>query len=323
MRSLLAMLFLCLVAVSATSAQTPVPAPIRGDAQREVPLELTRITSPIVVDGVMNDEAWRAVAPLPLTMYAPVFRGEPTQRSEIRVAYDEHYFYVGGWFYDSDPKGIRINSLYRDRWNGDDALAIYIDSFNDKQNAKWFGVTPAGMRFDLLVYDDGNTLNDNWDGFWEAKTTVTEDGWFVEVRIPFSTLGFQVDNEGRAIMGLTVTRLVSRLNERVTFPAIDPKFPFRRPSSAREVMLRGVTSPKPFYLTPYVLAGGTHTPFTSTYIDHEIGVDARYPFSPRLTLDLTANTDFAQVEADEQQVALDRFPLFFPERRRFFQENAG
>ena len=88
-------------------------------------------------------------------MYLPVFRGEPTQRSEIRVAYDEQYFYAGGWFYDSDPKAIRINSLYRDRWNGDDALAIYIDAFNDNQNAKWFGITPAGMRFDQLVSDDG------------------------------------------------------------------------------------------------------------------------------------------------------------------------
>ena len=203
----------------------------------------------------MNDEAWRGVAPLPLTMYLPVFRGEPTQRSEIRVAYDEQYFYAGGWFYDSDPKAIRINSLYRDRWNGDDALAIYIDAFNDNQNAKWFGITPAGMRFDQLVSDDGKTLNDNWDSFWEAKTTITDEGWFVEVRIPFSTIGFQVDDEGRAVMGLTVTRLVSRLNERVTFPAIDPKFPFRRPSSARDVALRGVTQPDAF-LPHAVRAGG-------------------------------------------------------------------
>ena len=301
--------------VACLAAATPALA--------QAPLELARITSPIVIDGAMNDEAWLNVAPLPLTMYLPVFRGEPTQRSEIRVAYDQHHFYAGGWFYDRDPSAIRINSLYRDRWNGDDALAIYIDAFNDNQNAKWFGVTAAGMRFDQLVYDDGNTLNDNWDGFWEAKTTITDEGWFVEVSIPFSTLGFQADEEGRAVMGLTVTRLVSRLNERVTFPAIDPKFPFRRPSSAQDVLLRGVASPRPFYLTPYVLASGADTPSTPTNVDREIGVDARYPFSPNFTLDLTMNTDFAQVEADDQQVALDRFPLFFPERRRFFQENAG
>ncbi len=296
--------------------------PAVAQDEREVPIELTRIASPIAVDGLMNDEAWLGIRPLPLTMYIPVFRGQPTQRSEIRVAYDDQYFYAGGWFYDSDPKGIRINSLYRDRWNGDDALAIYIDAFNDNQNAKWFGITAAGMRFDLLVSDDGNTTNDNWDSFWTAETTVTDEGWFVEVRIPFSSIGFQVDDQGRAVMGLTVTRLLSRLDERVTFPAIDPKFPFRRPSMAQDVVLRGVQSEKPFYLTPYVLAGGDRRTTSAIEYTREVGVDARYPLSGNLTLDLTANTDFAQVEADDQQVALDRFPLFFPERRRFFQEGA-
>ena len=240
----IAALFACLAAVSATSAQTHARVPASEGG--EVPLELTRITSPIAIDGVMTDEAWRTIVPLPLTMYSPVFRGRPTQRSEIRVAYDEQYFYAGGWFYDSDAKAIRINSLYRDRWNGDDTLAIYIDPFNDDQNAKWFGITPAGMRFDQLVSDDGNTLNENWDGFWEAKTAISDEGWFVEVRIPFSTIGFQVDDEGRAVMGLTLTRLVSRINERMTFPAIDPKFPFRRPSSA----LRSREAPRSKHSSP-------------------------------------------------------------------------
>src|SRR5688500_6128052 len=180
MAILIVLVFAALAASSAASAQ-------------EVPLEVTRITSTIVVDGVMNDEAWHGVEPLPLTMYLPVFRGEPTQRSEIRVAYDEHHFYVGGWFYDTDPTAIRINSLYRDRWIGDDALAIYIDAFNDNQNAKWFGTTPAGMRFDQLVSDDGATLNGNWDAFWDSRTRITAEGWFAEVRIPLSTMGFSGD----------------------------------------------------------------------------------------------------------------------------------
>jgi hypothetical protein len=150
------------------------------------------------------------------------------------------------------------------------------------------------------------------------------------VRIPFSSLGFQAGADGRAVMGLTVTRLVSRIDERVTFPEIDPAFPFRRPSLARDVTLSGVRSRKPLYVTPYVLAGGERDtiPDASGFRDlrdtsREIGLDARYPLSGNLTLDLTANTDFAQVEADGQQVALDRFPLFFPERRRFFQEASG
>ena len=296
-------------------------ASARLDGQ-EQPLELTRIASPVTIDGTPDEEAWRSVPPLPLTMHAPVFRGEPTQRSEIRVAYDDEFFYAAGWFYDSDPSGIRINSLYRDRWSGDDAFAIYIDPFNDNQNAKWFGTTAGGIRFDQLVSDDGATLNENWDGFWSAETTLTDMGWFAEVRIPFSSLGFQVDGEGRAVMGLTVTRLVSRIGERVTFPAIDPAFPFRRPSLAQDVVLRDVRSRTPFYVTPYALAGASRAG-GETDVAREVGVDARYPLSGNLTLDLTANTDFAQVEADDQQVALDRFPLFFPERRRFFQEGSG
>ena len=307
-------------------ALIPVPAL----AQQAAPLELPRVSGPIEVDGVPNELAWQAVSPLPLTMYAPVFRGTPTQRTEIRVAYDDEYLYAAGWFYDTDPNGIRINSLYRDRWNGDDALAIYIDAFNDDNNGKWFGTTAAGMRFDQLISDDGNTLNGSWDGFWTARTSITGDGWFVEVRIPFSTLGFRVDADGKTTMGLTVTRLVSRLGERVTFPEIDPKFEFRRPSLMRDVVLRDVRTRKPLYFTPWVLSGASRRAVALSpgfgierATANEVGLDFRSPLSSNVTLDLTYNTDFAQVEADDQQVNLDRFPLFFPERRRFFQEESG
>jgi hypothetical protein len=305
-------------------------ASVGAASAQEAPMPLSRLSGPITVDGMPDEPAWQQVPALPLTMYAPVFRGTPAQRTEIRVAYDDEYLYVGGWFYDTEPAGIRINSLYRDRWNGDDALAIYIDGFNDNRNAKWFGVTPAGMRFDQLVSDDGATLNENWDGFWSASTRITGEGWFAEVRIPFSTIGFHPDSDGRAVMGMTLTRLVSRSGERVTFPAIDPAFEFRRPSLARDVTIEGVRSRTPVYVTPYALTGTnrTTTPgalgFDNTRkTEKEVGLDVRYPMSGNLTLDLTVNTDFAQVEADEQQVALDRFPLFYPERRRFFQEGAG
>jgi uncharacterized protein DUF5916/cellulose/xylan binding protein with CBM9 domain len=280
-------------------------------------LALARLTTPVVVDGRPDDAAWRAVAPLPLTQYAPVYRGPVTQRSEIRVAYDDEALYAAGWFYDDDPSGIRVNSLYRDRWNGDDAFAIYVDAFNDNTNAKWFGTTAAAMRFDVLVSEDGARTNDSWDAYWDAQTSVTAEGWFVEVRIPFSTLGFQSDAD-RAVMGLTVSRLVSRSGERVTFPDIDPRREFRAPSQAQDVELQGVRSRKPLHFSPYALAGVERHEFTP-----EVGADLRYAPSGTLTLDVTANTDFAQVEADEQQVALDRFPLFFPEKRRFFQEGSA
>jgi hypothetical protein len=299
--------------------------------QTDTPLQLPRLPAGIVFDGMPDESAWQEVPALPLTLYTPVFRGQPTQRTEIRVAYDDEYFYAAGWFYDTDRDGIRINSLYRDRWNGDDAFAIYIDPFNDNKNAKWFGTTPGGIRFDILLSDDGNTQNDSWDTFWDSRTRVTDAGWFAEVRIPFSSIGFRVDGT-RAVMGLTVTRLVSRLNERVTFPAIDPRLQFRQPSVARDVVLTDVRSSRPLYITPYALTGVEQRqrllPKATAYdLDRErsreVGVDLRYALTSRLTLDVTTNTDFAQVEADDQQVNLDRFSLFFPEKRRFFQEGSG
>ncbi len=298
--------------------------------QQTKPLALERLKAPVTLDGMPDEPAWQQIASLPLTMYSPVFRGAPTQRSEIRVAYDDENFYAAGWFYDSDPNGIRVNSLYRDRWNGDDAFAIYIDAFNDNRNAKWFGTTPSGMRFDILVSDDGVTQNASWDTFWDSKARITNEGWFVEIRIPFSSIGFQAV-DGKAVMGLTVTRLVSRLNERVTFPAIEPKYEFRQPSVAQDVELTGVHSSRPLYVTPYLLTGVTQAPFLPTNgiafrtdrdVSREVGLDLRYPLSSELTLDVTTNTDFAQVEADDQQVNLDRFSLFYPDKRRFFQERS-
>lgn len=300
--------------------------------QQPPPLEIARLSAPITLDGRPDELAWSEATRLPLTMYFPTFGGAPSQRTEIRVGYDEEHLYAAGWFFDDEPDGIRVNSLYRDRWNGDDAFAIYIDAFNDNQNAKWFGTTPGGIRFDLLVSDDGETLNENWDTFWDSETIITDEGWFAEVRIPFSSLGFQADVAGRAVMGLTATRLLSRTGERVTFPAIDPRFRFRQPSVARDVMLSGVRSRTPVYLTPYALTGlGQHptldptgTRFeTDTETSWDIGLDLRYALAGNLTLDVTANTDFAQVEADDEQVNLDRFDLFFPEKRRFFQEQSG
>ena len=303
--------------------------PVSASAQSSA-LVLTRVQHAIEIDGRIDEAAWADVPPVPLTLYLPVFKGTATQRSDIRVAYDDRNIYFAGQFFDDQADGVRINSLYRDRWNGDDAFAIYIDAFNDNRNAKWFGVTPAGMRFDQLVSDDGQTLNAHWDGFWDARTTVTSEGWFVEVRIPFSTLGFQAEADS-TVMGLTMTRLVSRLNERVTFPAIDPKYQFRQPSVAQDVVVRGVQGGKPVYVTPYLLTGAQQVPLlppganryeTDRTIMREAGLDVRYALSSELTVDLTLNTDFAQVEADDEQVNLDRFSLFFPEKRRFFQERS-
>lgn len=305
-----------------------------GFAQEQTALPLTRLSAPIQFDGRPDDRAWQAIQPLPLTMYLPVFEGTPTEQTEIRVAYDETYLYAAGHFYDSDPNGIRANSLYRDRESGDDLFGVILDTFNDNENALWFATTPAGIRIDQSIANDRadfNSVNASWNTYWDVVTSTDERGWYAEMRIPFSSLRFQ-NEAGDITMGLTVMRYIARKNEQVTFPAIPPKWPVTKPSIAQDVTLERVVPRKPVYVTPYVRTGTEQAPrfdpttsdfTTDTDFSQTAGLDLKYNLTSNVTLDLTVNTDFAQVEADDEQINLTRFSLFFPEKRAFFQERSG
>ncbi|MCP4726409.1 MAG: carbohydrate binding family 9 domain-containing protein [bacterium] len=295
------------------------------------PIELHRLTGTIVLDGNINEPAWENIPPLPMTMYQPTYRGTPTEQTEIRFAYDENYLYASGKFYDSNPSEIRVNSLYRDRDSNDDTFEILLDTFNDKENALYFWTNPAGIRGDLALSNDGNGRNVNWNTFWDVATTQTDEGWFAEIRIPFSSLGFSNESE-KVTIGLITMRFIARKNERLLFPAISNNYSFGAPSKAQEIVLNNIKSQKPVYITPYFLGGlGQNSILNSTSTGYtrnndsqrDAGLDIKYNITSNLTLDATINTDFAQVEADNQQVNLTRFSLFFPEKRRFFQERSG
>ena len=294
-------------------------------------LVLHRISAQVDLDGLSDEPFWSMVDPLPLAMQVPTFGGDLTERTEIRVAYDEDYLYVSGRLYDSDPSGIRVNSMYRDRLSRDDHFGILIDRFNDNENALWFFTTPAGVRGDVSYSADGQNGNGNWNTYWDAVAVQTSDGWFAEMRIPFSSLGFQAVGD-RVEMGISAYRFIARKNEWQVFPEIPPELGFFRPSLTQDAVLEGVQTHRPVYITPYVLSGvgqrsGLNTAGDAYDLDseaeYELGGDIKYNVTNNLTLDLTANTDFAQVEADFQQVNLTRFSLFFPERRQFFQERSG
>ena len=222
---------------------------------------IPRINGSIKLDGLSNEPGWEAIEPLPLTMYQPTFGGTPTERTEIRIAYDDEYIYFSGRFFDSDPPSIRANSMYRDRYSNDDVFSIVLDTYNDNENALWFMTTPNGIRLDAAVSNDAegrgrSWSNMNWNTFWDAATIQNEEGWFVEVRIPFSSLRFQ-DNDGHVEMGLIVNRFIARKNERVIFPAIEPNWSNGqfKPSQAQKIVLEKVYSEKPVYMTPYTLGG--------------------------------------------------------------------
>jgi hypothetical protein len=305
-------------------------------AQETIPL--TRLTTPIDFDGQPFEEAWDQVEPLVMTMFSPSYGAPLTEETDIRVGYDNDYIYLGARMYDDDVSDIRSNTLYRDTFSGDDLVAIILDSYNDYETAVWFVVNPAGARSDRSMSNDaefgaGMPMNADWNSFWDVQTSQDERGWYSEMRIPFSSLPFQ-DVDGRVSMGMIVYRYIAGKNERHLYPAIpnDFQMAFAKPSESQRITLEGVYSQKPVYFTPYVLGGSNRIPELNTAgtayladndVTREAGLDVKWNPSSNVTVDLTANTDFAQVEADDQQVNLTRFSLFFPEKRQFFQERAA
>ena len=323
----------------------PLPALVFGQANNRIDVPslenvppsaiyLQRITGSINIDGQIDEEAWTSIEPFPLIAYSPTYRGTKSERTEIRVAYDDNYIYAAGSFYIDNPSNLRGNSFYRDRWSGDDTFGILLDTFNDNESALWFYTTPLGMRADGSVSNDAeSSTNWDWNSFWDAASIVTDEGWFAEMKIPFSSLGFQVTDD-RAVFGMSVYRWLTNTNERHLYPDISPEFNngYRKPSQMQDVILEGISRKNPLYVTPYGLSGAnqfselneTETGYElKDDLTNEVGLDLKYDLTPNLTLDVTVNTDFAQVEADDQQINLTRFSLFFPEKRQFFQERSG
>ena len=317
---------------------TPVAAQdLRDGPGGEPPLELPRIGSPIELDGIVSDSEWAGAAQIEGMMHLPDFGAEPTERTAFFIAYDDEYMYMACRAYDSDPDGVRVTTLERDISTfNTDACGIRLDTYNDEENALLFNTTPAGVRTDWAFANDasGGPPNQDWNTFWDAAGAMTEYGWSGEIRIPLSSLGFQVVDD-RVVMGFILVRSIVRKNETTVHPAIPPNWgpsSLAKPSQMRKMVMRGVSPTQPLYLTPYGLGGGGYTHALNgngTAYDKdtdrvtEVGLDARYGITRNLNLDVSVNTDFAQVEADDQQVNLTRFSLFFPEKRRFFQERAA
>ena len=301
------------------------------------PMAVTRLPGTINFDGVPDEEAWVAIQALPLVMYIPVFGNEPTERSVIKIAYDDYYFYVSGVFDYKNPGDLRAFSKKRDYSNAKcDWLGIIIDTFNDRQNAVMFWTNPNGLRTEGTLQNDmadqNTDMSFSWNTFWDAMSVINDNGWSAEIRIPFSSLRFQV-KENKTLMGITVANYRPVKAEWISFPAIPPEVAnaIWKPSNTSVMEFTGLKPEKPFYLTPYVTAGigqvnelndaGTEYEMTSKF-KFDAGFDAKFSVTNNLTVDLTVNTDFAQVEADDQKINLTRYSLYFPEKRVFFQEKA-
>ena len=297
-----------------------------------------KITGQIDLDGLSNEPAWESIESLPMVMHAPTFGIPPTERTDVLIGYDDDYLYMAGRLYMSDPSCIQSTSKKRDFMGGNcDWFGLILDTFNDNENAVGFFTTPAGLRFDFTVFNDAQgefPVNISWNTFWDVKTAVTDEGWFVEMRIPFTSLRFQ-EIDDKIVMGLIVWRWIPKKSEQMIYPAIPPDWGMWsawKPSLAHEIVLRDIPSRNPLYIAPYVLGGYGRSEELNdeetAYIrqdeaEFELGLDLKYGLTRNLTLDVTVNTDFAQVEADDQMVNLTRFSLFFPEKRLFFQERSS
>lgn len=330
------LLFLFLITGARLMSQTEPARPVVA------PLEIPELQLPVNFDGVPDEEAWNKITPVHLIMFSPVFGKEPTESTDIRIGYNSQYLFVSGEMRFSDPSMVRSASLKRDYMGmSGDWFGLILDTFNDKENGLAFFTSPDGLRFDAHIQRDAVTympdqqpMNINWNAFWDVRTKRNAGGWSAEIRIPLSSLRFQVTG-GVVRMGLILQRWIPAKNELDIFPSIPPNWGQGsniKPSQAKEITLKGLVPDKPLYIAPYVLGGYSASNdlndsetayFKSTRPVTEAGLDVKYGLTNNLVMDLTANTDFAQVEADDQMINLSRFSLYFPEKRMFFLERSS
>jgi len=288
---------------------------------------LNRLGGEIEFDGIGDESAWDSIKPLSMITFNPVYGVEPREETKIRIAYNDDYLYMNAICRDSQPEKMKIQ-FRRDDWNyGVDWVGLILDTFNDKENTLAFNTSPSGGRTDVAFSNDAANLaldmNLSWNTFWDVKSKTDDAGWQIEMRIPFSSLRFR-DSDGDVVMGLSAWRYISNTSEAYVFPQVDIKHGFWgvfKASQTQEILIQGVKSKKPLYITPYIL-GGLSQDFSlndekTEYVRSDkfargLGLDLKYRVSDNLTLDATINTDFAQVEADDQVVNLTRFSLLFP-----------
>jgi hypothetical protein len=296
-----------------------------------------------VIDGRLDDEVWKSGRVFDDFVQRELREGDPvSERTEVRILTDGEALYVGAWLFDREPTLIVPGEKIRDvTLTNSDYFGFIVDTYLDRQNGFIFATTPAGVEYDAQVtkegegggvFQQGQTraqagamggFNLNWDASWTVATSADSSGWFAEFRIPFSTLRYGAG--ATQTWGLNLVRSIRRHNEEAFWSFIPRQFSLMRLSRAGTLENIQVPVRRIATLTPYALSQSAR----NFAIDDgmkttgEFGADVKYGLTPSLTLDLTYNTDFAQVEVDEQRTNLTRFPLFFPEKRPFFLENAG
>jgi Domain of unknown function (DUF5916) len=332
-----------------------LPATSAAQSSKERPfVEAVKVETGPRVDGVLDDAAWQTATPVDTFTQQEPRLGQPaTERTEVRIVYDARTIYIGVRAF--QPGGVAVadepgaagaggahaqhsgavvaTEMRRDsdRLFDEDNFQVILDTFKDSRNGYMFVTTPLGAKLEQQIFDEGegggrgttSNVNRNWDGVWDAASQITDDGWTAEIAIPTNTVRFRSSDE--QVWGVNFLRHIRRKNELDYWSPIPRAYSLTRVSLAGELRgLQGLNLGMDLKLKPFVLAGPRRRELsatnTATTWARDVGLDARYGVTAGLNLDVTLNTDFAQVEVDDQQVNLTRFGLFFPEKRDFFLE---
>jgi len=279
------------------------------------------IETKIKLDGILNEEVWNRAMRISDFTQREMEEGKPaTEKTEIAIIYTSNKMYIGVWAYDSEPDKIKASQMNRDfSWGGDDNVEIIISPFNDNRNGYLFVTNPNGARADVMVSNEGEGMNKSWNGIWDVATTTTEEGWFAEFEIPFSTLKFPKQDE--QIWALNFERNIRHKREQVMWKGWSRQFDIEKISQAGKLAgLKNIKSKEKIELKPYITGGLAKTKGEKTEFIYNYGGDVNIDVTPTLKLNLTANTDFGQVEDDQAQINLSRFSLYYSEKREFFLE---
>lgn len=288
-----------------------------------------RIQSEIQIDGKMDDEAWSQVEwGGDFVGHRPDFNVEPFQQTQFKILYDAKFLYVGIRAFDTEPEKIVKRMSRRDGFDGD-FVEINIDSYGDKRTAFSFSASVSGVKGDEYVSNNGDNWDSTWDPIWYLRTSIDDQGWIAEFKIPLSQLRFA--NKENHTWGIQFTRRIFRTEERSTWQPVDPNAPGWVHLFGELNGLKGIKPQKQLEIQPYVLASyekypkEEENPFRDTgeEMKGNIGLDAKIGLTSDITLDLTVNPDFGQVDADPSAVNLSAFQLFFQERRPFFLEGSS
>ena len=308
------------------------PAVITRDPSGSATIRAVRIDVPLRIDGVLDEDAYSTVEPISDFIQSDPSAGEPaTEKTDLWLLFDDDFVYVTCRCWETRPDRIVANVMRRDSsvlFGGNDNLVVNLDTFYDRRNGMMFGVNPIGGRNDGQSLN-GQQYNGDFNPVWDFKVGRFDQGWTVEMAIPFKSLRYPAGRE--QVWGMTAVRQSKWKNE-VSFvtkmpPARGHRAILETSLGATIVGLEAPTRGPIIEIKPYLISSLTRSstgPAPARQdLDGDFGLDVKYGVTQTLTADVTYNTDFAQVEADEQQINLTRFSLFFPEKREFFLENQG